>query len=162
MLRFFTNRKERQKEGKKESSSSSNGRKENGTISGKSFIKTILPGLGLGQTKGFGTMETLNRHIACRVLRGHQQFRLLLFPSLPRSPFFCSLKQTIKNLLKKSRRKITHKLVKKQSDGRARESGRGRRKWHVIWRQEHPEASTGNGEPSCPSPQIEISPSTAG
>lgn len=58
MLRFFTNRKERQKEGKKESSSSSsNGRKENGTISGKSFIKTILP--GLGQTKGSAQWKRL-------------------------------------------------------------------------------------------------------
>lgn len=60
MLRFFTNRKERQKEGKKESSSSSsNGRKENGTIRGKSFIKTILPGLGLGQTKGSAQWKRL-------------------------------------------------------------------------------------------------------
>lgn len=60
MLRFFTNPKERKKEGKKESnSSSSNGRKENGTISGKSFIKTILPGLGLGQTKGSAQWKRL-------------------------------------------------------------------------------------------------------
>lgn len=119
MLRFFTNRKERKKEGKKESSSSSNGRKENGTISGKSFIKTILPGLGLGQTKGSAQWKRLIDTSLAACSEAINNFDIY-FPPSPPLPFFCSLKQTIKNLLKKSRRKITHKLVKKQSDGRVR------------------------------------------
>lgn len=110
---------------KERKESNSKKKKENGTISGKSFIKTILD--EASRQRVWAQWKRLIDTSIAACSEAINNFDSS--PSYPPAPSSLSLKQTIKNLLKKSRRKITHKLLKKQ---RHRERERKKVACHMV------------------------------